>query len=1296
MAFSYTIDGSDDDDYPGDRYSHLRLVGNYKVHGHETYRHVTITTTGRMVIPEGTSLNVTGMTLQGQATLIVEGGVLNVQNQSSASHSMIVGTCSYLNLTSGARVTLQGADGHANTVSSGPYYSYIPTSGGGDAVINLTITSGFTIESSVLNVAGGNGFDLPNSTDSSTSAWRNGGTLTGHVAAGGNAIVSVVRTGASSDLVKNATISLLGGSGGNASNGGHAGSSAGAGGGYCNNGIVKGRVGAGGNATFEVESDGKLTISTTNITSTGGHGGTAGDGGDAENAAAAGGGGGYAGGDGAGSYQSAGSGSVSGHVGAGGNARIRIVAQEMNMSSTDLRSIAGNGGDAGDGGDGEEEGGGGGGGYGGGGGCGRSGTTGGGHVSGYVGSGGDSNISVVAGAMSVMDTSVLSIGGDGGNAGDGGDGYWGGGYEGGGAGGGGYGGGGGGGDNVRAAGTTVMDYVGTGGDSVALLNGTVKMTLVVTEMSVVGGDGGDGGSGGLGPYGGGGGGGYGGAGGGGGGAYNGGSCSVSGQVGFGGDSALRLIGTPCISPGFKETCTSGQAGSGGTSKGGGNCGGAGTGLITQNGDDELTIPMCVAYLISPENRSKVAPTNFLYYAHTSTTNGDVSSYRIQISKVPAFTSFEVDTSTTLGDYELKITLEINMKYYWRVMAYYESPAMSSAGWSDLLWFIFGSNQPPVLIDPLEDFNMMEDMVDNTSVDLSTAFLDLEGDIISYEVEGNEHIAVIIDADGRVSFTPATNWSGEETITFIAKDGYLHEDPFQRANVTVTVININDAPEITTRPLTSATEDIEYSVGWMAVDSDPTGDTFAWTLGSMSGFLKMDEGTGVLEGIPLNDHVGSHQVEVIVTDDHGASSSLRFTLNVVNVNDPPTIETDDVTDCNEDEPYRVDYEATDMDPTGDILRWTIDSTAGFLHIDPSTGLLSGTPEDDDVGPHLVRVIVNDGAGGTDISTFELTVHNVNDPPEIVTGGKVNVVEDIPREYDLSNRIRDVDNGMDQMALECEHASVIAIENLTVTFLYTVWEEAHEVLIRVTDGTDWGEGNIMVEVVPVNDAPIITGIGAMEPPYLLVIDEGTTYQLKVKVEDEEEDELEFTISSRWHGIQINQDGMITVAPDKGDVGEFEATIEIDDGFKGRASETLLIRVMNVNDPPDDPVIVTPEGGMRFKAGQAIAFNAIVDDPDIPLGDVLTLTWTSSMSGEFKTLNSTEDPLFSTKELPVGIHIITLEVSDGEYERSTTVEITVYEPHQTSDSNPWLILVVVVVVIVVIALIVVLRRTGFAKGG
>ena len=92
-----------------------------------------------------------------------------------------------------------------------------------------------------------------------------------------------------------------------------------------------------------------------------------------------------------------------------------------------------------------------------------------------------------------------------------------------------------------------------------------------------------------------------------------------------------------------------------------------------------------------------------------------------------------------------------------------------------------------------------------------------------------------------------------------------------------------------------------------------------------------------------------------------------------VNDPPEITSNDVLSAKEGELYTVSYTATDIDPVGDTLSWSMTTNASsWLSIDPSTGVLSGTPGEGEAGTYWVNVTVSDGHGGVDWHYFILTV------------------------------------------------------------------------------------------------------------------------------------------------------------------------------------------------------------------------------------------------------------------------------------------------------------------------------------
>jgi len=78
--------------------------------------------------------------------------------------------------------------------------------------------------------------------------------------------------------------------------------------------------------------------------------------------------------------------------------------------------------------------------------------------------------------------------------------------------------------------------------------------------------------------------------------------------------------------------------------------------------------------------------------------------------------------------------------------------------------------------------------------------------------------------------------------------------------------------------------------------------------------------------------------------------------------------------------------TDEDP-GDVLTWMAtlsddSSLPAWLTFDPETLLLSGTPENGDVGTIEIKVTVTDMGEASASDLFLLTVNNTNDPPILI--------------------------------------------------------------------------------------------------------------------------------------------------------------------------------------------------------------------------------------------------------------------------------------------------------------------------
>ncbi len=229
-------------------------------------------------------------------------------------------------------------------------------------------------------------------------------------------------------------------------------------------------------------------------------------------------------------------------------------------------------------------------------------------------------------------------------------------------------------------------------------------------------------------------------------------------------------------------------------------------------------------------------------------------------------------------------------------------------------------------------------------------------------------------------SPSNNDVGKYWINISINDTICADS----TNFSLRVFNVNDHPEITTKNIDYAYEDELFVIDYNASDVDSAISKQEWRLETnASSWLKIQATTGILNGLPVNKDVGNYWVNVSVSDGKGGADYTNFTLEVINVNDPPKITTTDITIAEPDKLYMVDYNATDVDSPKLKQNWLLSSNASWLTINPNTGVLYGTPDKNDTGQYNVNVTVEDGDGAFDWHEFLITVIELNKAPIITT-------------------------------------------------------------------------------------------------------------------------------------------------------------------------------------------------------------------------------------------------------------------------------------------------------------------------
>ncbi len=178
---------------------------------------------------------------------------------------------------------------------------------------------------------------------------------------------------------------------------------------------------------------------------------------------------------------------------------------------------------------------------------------------------------------------------------------------------------------------------------------------------------------------------------------------------------------------------------------------------------------------------------------------------------------------------------------------------------------------------------------------------------------------------------------------------------------LTVANPGDQTNVATAPISPLS----------IVASGRVGATLTYSAGGLPPGLTINPATGVISGTISATSVGSHAVTITVFD--GALSvSTTFTWVVL---DPLTVTNPGNQTGREGGTFSLQIVGTD--PDGDTLTYSQTGLPTDLTLNPTTGLISGTPQLGTAGSHLVTVTIADGH--ISVSTgFTLTVNSDQQP------------------------------------------------------------------------------------------------------------------------------------------------------------------------------------------------------------------------------------------------------------------------------------------------------------------------------
>jgi parallel beta-helix repeat protein len=187
------------------------------------------------------------------------------------------------------------------------------------------------------------------------------------------------------------------------------------------------------------------------------------------------------------------------------------------------------------------------------------------------------------------------------------------------------------------------------------------------------------------------------------------------------------------------------------------------------------------------------------------------------------------------------------------------------------------------------------------------------------------------------------------------------------------------------------------------------------------------------------------------------------------------------------------------------------------------------------------------------------------------------------------------------------------------------------------------------------------------------------------DVNNDKLYFYCSGNEHiNVTIDQiTGHVILSPEHDWSGSETLTFLVLDG-RFNVTDTIIVTVTPVNDPPQMLRIISPSDGSEILNGTTVDFSATCTDPDILYGDIITYQWYSSKSGELGSGRN-----INGVSLPAGKHMISVVATDKNGATSSAaINITITssdKPSDTKDNAAIINLVIGLIIIIIVVIII-----------
>ncbi|UCF64402.1 MAG: tandem-95 repeat protein [bacterium] len=441
--------------------------------------------------------------------------------------------------------------------------------------------------------------------------------------------------------------------------------------------------------------------------------------------------------------------------------------------------------------------------------------------------------------------------------------------------------------------------------------------------------------------------------------------------------------------------------------------------------------------------------------------------------------------------------------------------------------------------------------------------------LHYAISNLPEGATLNTTSGEFNWVPTFTQSGSYTLNAQVSDS---AGQTAKIEITVGVVNVNQPPVVEALAPQTGQENQSLSIQLNFSDPDQEDEgKLQVSTGALPEGMQVDVKTGLLSWTPTFDQSGSYAIDYTITDSFGETATGTVSLEISNVNRPPTLAAPEnlVTDENQ-ALTRSLPEAADPDREDQgQLTYTLDNLPDGATFDAGSRAFQWTPTFEQAGSYSCTYTVKDLEGLTGQTTLTITVNNVNRAPNlpavaaIETEEGANVKQTLPEATDpdqedsgkLTYELRNMPAGANFSGSSRSFEWNPRYDQAgSYTMTYAVKDQAGEI----------AETTVSLNVKNVNRDPQLKSIGSKS------VKEGEELSFQVEAEDpDEEDKGKLTLSASGlpAGANFNgNSGNFSWIPRDDQQGNHQITFTARDSQGGSSQISVSITVEDV--PPPTP--------------------------------------------------------------------------------------------------------------------------------